>query len=192
MKFKKIISLMLACALTFNSSVVSFASAETETELTVKVNDLEKQLIVSETENSAIKSKIENVGLNHQKIFEELEKQNKEFKKSIKDLKNEVKKSSPSLLGSLFKMWLFGTALSVGLTFYIRSIVPENLTDRDKELLSNPEVKKQIESVADVLGISVARLLEKKKVVCPKILRPIRDYGENIINAVSFLFSNHF
>ncbi len=68
MKFKKVVSLMLACALTFNSSVISFASAENDADLAGKVNDLEKQLIMSEVEKRILESKAKDLMEKKQRI----------------------------------------------------------------------------------------------------------------------------
>ena len=80
MKFKKIVSLMLACALTFNSSVISFASAENDADLAGKVNDLEKQLIISEVEKRVLESKAK-----------DLMEKNSELKEKVENLEKKIK-----------------------------------------------------------------------------------------------------
>ncbi len=100
MCIKKVVSLMLVCALTFNSSVISFASAENDADLAGKVNDLEKQLTTSKAESRELKSKIENDN-SSKKLNEDNEddnssnSENEEYKKhleEIENLKKEVEK----------------------------------------------------------------------------------------------------
>lgn len=90
MKFKKIVSLILACALTFNSSVVSFASAEKETSPAPKVNNVESLLKLSEIEKQALKAKVEKLIKENKQLKEKVEK----LKEQIENLKNKNTESS--------------------------------------------------------------------------------------------------
>lgn len=113
MKFKKIVSLVLSCTLVMNAYVVNLTFAENGIDLTIKVNSLEKQLIMSEAEKTVLKSKIKSAELNSQKTFEknieELKKQNKKLKKVISA---NALSSNISWFSSLFKV--FDEILKIG------------------------------------------------------------------------------
>lgn len=90
MKFKKAVSLILSCALSFNSSVVSFASAEKETPPAPKVNNVESLLKLSEIEKQALKEKVEKLIKENKQLKEKVEK----LKEQIENLKNKNAESS--------------------------------------------------------------------------------------------------
>lgn len=162
MKFKKIVSLMLGCVLVMNPSVTGFAFTEKDVDLTIKVNNLEKQLIMSEAEKNLLKSKIKSAELNNQKIFEknieELKKQNKKLKKVIAA---NVLSSNVSWFSSLFKVFDEIVKIGVLITGGSLYLAAKFAKPIKKTLLSK--------SPTDP---------------CPKYLIPFRDYGATVYDGI--------
>lgn len=163
MKFKKIISLILSCVLVMNLSVPGFAFTEKDdVDLTVKVNNLEKQLIISEAEKTVLKSKIKSAELNNQKIFEknikELENQNKKLKKAITA---NTLSSNVSWFSSLFKV--FDEIVKIGVLITGGSLYLA--AKFEKPIKKNWAFK-------------------KPKDPCPKYLIFFRNYGAKVYDVI--------
>lgn len=162
MKFKKVISLILSCTLVMNAYVVNLTFAENDIDLTIKVNSLEKQLIMSEAEKTVLKSKIKSAELNSQKTFEknieELKKQNKKLKKVISA---NALSSNISWFSSLFKV--FDEILKIGVLITGGS------------LYLAAKFEKPIKKT----------LLSKSPTdPCPKYLIPFRNYGAKVYDVI--------
>lgn len=162
MNFKKIVSLMLGCVLVMNPSVTGFAFTEKDVDLTIKVNNLEKQLIMSEAEKNLLKSKIKNSELNSQKTFEknieELKKQNKKLKKVIAA---NVLSSNVSWFSSLFKV--FDEIVKIGVLITGGSLYLAAKFEKP--------IKKTLS-------------LKAPTDPCPKYLIPFRNYGAKVYDGI--------
>lgn len=172
MNFKKVVSLMLGCVLVINSSINGFAFIEKDVDLTIKVNNLEKQLIKSETEKNLLKSKLKSAELNNQKAFEknieELKKQNKKLKKAIAS--NDTL-STGSWIGSslrLFDILLKLVGLVTGGSLYLAA-----------------KFKKPYEKRSWWKFWS-----KSSKDPCPVFFVPFRDYGTKVYNSICHYVSN--
>lgn len=127
MNFKKIVSLMLACALTI-SPLNSLAFAENDSTLTAAlVKDLQDQLALLKANKALSKVKIESL----KERIEKLVKDNKELKEKIEKLKDKNAKLSnisntekSRIFRDIFNVigfWLFIGALiciCVGIFYY--------------------------------------------------------------------------
>lgn len=141
MKIKKIVALILTCALTI-SPLNSFAFAENDADLIAEVRQLKNQLNLSEADKKVLKSKIEDLIEKNGELREKIEKlltKNKKLNDKVEKLKENLKNSnakeyanaaieitSKIILAVFLFYWVFpliGSILSLlGITAWLASI----------------------------------------------------------------------
>lgn len=175
---KKIVSLGLTCALAVSPLSLNRVSAleHTSTQINsgTKVEDSEEYKLLEEKFEKCIK---ENDEISEKcKLLEEKLKDCKK-EKSGKKLLNLVKSILLKLISIFFDLIPFGvlvTIFSAYLSMHSKSIYA------DKKM-SNSHLRNIFEKVVDYSGFS------SDVETCPKILRPLRNYGDKVVELLKFL-----
>lgn len=121
MKIKKIVALVLTCALTI-SPLNNFAFANKEEDLIAEINHLKNQKKLSETDKKALKAKVEDLVQKNEELKEKIEKlstKNKKLKVErlsyVKEYTGAAIKIADKIICAVFLFYPYSKIMSVSI-----------------------------------------------------------------------------